>query len=184
MVKAFFLTGAPGVGKTTAVMKVVEELKRRGFKVGGMLSGEVRRSGVRWGFEVIDLATGARGVLASVEQRTGPSIGKYRVNLHDLEEVGVKAILRALEECDVVVVDEVGPMELYSEAFKEAVRKALDSGKLVLGTVHFKARGGLVDEVKRRADVKVLVLTTGNRDSLAKELAEELVEEATKARWS
>lgn len=162
MAKPFFLTGRPGVGKTTALMKVVEELKHEGLKVGGMVSKEVRRRGVRCGFEILDLASGARGILASIDQPTGPSVGKYRVNLHDLEKVGVKAILNALEGCDVVVIDEVGPMELYSEAFKEAVRKSLDSGKLVLGTVHFKAGGNFVNHIRQRAEV--VALTLENRD--------------------
>ena len=172
---AVFVTGPPGSGKTTAVMRAVEELKRRGLRVGGMVSREVRRGGSRWGFEVVDLDTGRVGVLASVEQRQGPSVGKYRVNLADLEGVGVEAIERAVESCDVVVIDEVGPMELLSPHFQDAVRRALGSGKPLLGTVHFKAKGGLVDEVKRRPDVKLLVLTRENRGWAADQVVREAV---------
>lgn len=170
---ALFVTGPPGSGKTTLVMRAAEELKRRGLKVGGMVSREVRRGGVRWGFEIVDLETGRTGVLASVDLPSGPSVGKYRVNLSDLEAVGVEAIDRAVERCDVVVVDEVGPMELYSERFKQAVRRALGSGKLVLGTVHFRAKGGLVDEIKRGRGVVLITLTTGSREEASRRLIEE-----------
>jgi nucleoside-triphosphatase len=175
MPPAVFVTGPPGSGKTTAVLRTVEELRCRGFKVGGMLSREVRRGQSRWGFEVVDLESGAVGVLASVEQPTGPRVGKYRVNLRDLEGVGVKAIERAVEGCDVVVIDEVGPMELASQRFKEAVRRALDSGKVVVGTVHLKAREGLIGEVKRRRDVKLITLTYEGRELLSRSVVEEAV---------
>lgn len=170
---ALFVTGPPGSGKTTLVMRAAEELRRRGLRVGGMVSREVRRGGVRWGFEIVDLLTGGTGVLASVEQPRGPSVGKYRVNLSDLESVGVEAIRRAVELCDVVVVDEVGPMELFSESFRQAVREALGSGKLVLGTVHFRARGGLVDEIKGSRDVVLVTLTRENREEASKRFLEE-----------
>ena len=177
MARVVFLTGRPGIGKSTAVMRAVEELRRRGLKVGGMTSGEVREGGSRVGFEVRDLMTGERGVLASVRQPIGPRVGKYRVNLEDLDRVGARAIARAIDEADVVVVDEVGPMELFSDAFRREVRRALDSGKLVLGTVHFKARDPLIDEVKRRPDSKLIVLDLSNRDRVPMDVAEELYRE-------
>ncbi|RLF16566.1 MAG: NTPase [Thermoprotei archaeon] len=174
MARIVFITGPPGVGKSTAVMRAAEELKRLGLKVGGMTSGEVRRGGSRVGFELTDLLTGEKGTLASVAQPTGPRVGKYRVNLRDLDEVGAKAIARAVDEADVVVIDEVGPMELYSESFKREVKRALDSGKLVLGTVHYKARDPLIDEIKSRGDSKLVVLSLSNRDRVPAEVAEEL----------
>ncbi len=98
--------------------------------------------------------------------------------------MGVEAIERAVEGCDVVVIDEVGPMELLSPRFQDAVRRALGSGKPVLGTVHFKARGGLVDEVKRRPDVKLVVLTRENRSWVAGQVVEEAVRLVEGARSS
>ncbi|MCX8204612.1 MAG: NTPase [Candidatus Nezhaarchaeota archaeon] len=170
---ALFVTGPPGSGKTTLVMKAAEELRRRGLRVGGMVSREIRRGGVRWGFEIVDLGTGRTGILASVDQPSGPSVGKYRVNLSDLESVGVESICRAIEACDVVVIDEVGPMELFSERFKQAVREALRSRKLVLGTIHFKARGGLIDEIKRSRSVVLVTVTSSNREEASRRLVEE-----------
>lgn len=159
-----FLTGSPGVGKTTVLLRVVEGLRANGYRVGGMISREVRGCGGRVGFEILDLGSGKRGWLAHVNQRFGPRIGKYRVNLGDLEDVGVSAILDGILNCDLIVVDEIGPMELFSARFKEAVRKAVESGKLVIGVAHWRARDGLIDEVKARTDAEVMTVTFENRD--------------------
>jgi len=170
------LTGRPGVGKTTVLLKVVNALKAKGYSVGGMISREVRSYGERAGFEVSDLGSGRRGWLAHVNQPNGPSIGKYRVNLEDLNNIGVEAIVKAVENCDVITVDEVGPMELFSERFREAVRRAVDCGKLVVGVVHWKARDRLIEEVKAREDAEVIVVTMENRDKLHEVLTEKAID--------
>ena len=67
-------------------------------------------------------------------------MGKYHVNLEDLDNIGAQAIMQALEKCDVIAIDEIGPMELFSQKFKQAVTKALESQKLVLAVVHLKPK--------------------------------------------
>lgn len=166
--RTLFITGRPGVGKTTVLLKIVEGLRAEGFKVGGMISREVRKAGSRIGFEILDISSGEKGWLAHVKQPVGPKIGKYRVNLSDLESVGVKAISEALEQADVIVIDEIGPMELYSQKFIEAVRKALESSKPVIGTVHFRAKHPIISYLKDREDSEILEVTLENRDRLHK----------------
>lgn len=173
-VRAVFLTGRPGVGKTTVLLKAVELLKSLGARVGGMVSQEVREEGVRVGFELIDISTGQKGWLAHVRQREGPKLGKYRVNISDLDRIGVRAILKAVEEADIVVIDEVGPMELFSERFREAVKLALRSGKPIIGTIHWRARDPLLDEIRRSPFVKVITVRPANRDELPGLIADEL----------
>lgn len=126
MKRILLLTGSPGVGKSTTLLRAVEILKNRGYRVGGIITREVREKGSRVGFELIDLTSNRRGWLAHVKQKTGPRLGKYRVNLEDLNSIGVSAILEAVEKCDIIAVDEIGPMELFSEPFKEAVMKAVN----------------------------------------------------------
>jgi nucleoside-triphosphatase len=166
--RVFIITGTPGSGKTTVLSKIVETLKTRDIKVGGMISREARDCCSRLGFEVIDLTSGKHGWLAHVDQKTGPRIGKYRVNLADLERIGVEAIVDATRKCDVVAIDEIGPMELFSPRFKEAVREALDSEKVVLAVVHAKAHDLVILEVKKREDAEVFLVTLTNRDGLPK----------------
>ncbi len=130
----------------------------------------------RVGFEIIDLTNNRHGWLAHVTQRAGPQIGKYHVNLEDLENIGAKAISEAIEKCGAVAIDEIGPMELFSQKFKQAVKQALESKKLVLAVVHAKARDQLINEVKRREDAEVFTVTLANRDILSEELIKQALE--------
>ena len=160
------MTGAPGTGKTTLLSKIVDALKAKGFGVGGMISREVREGNVRVGFEILDLTSGRHGWLAHVNGQSGPQVGKYYVNLDDLENIGTVAITQAIEKCSAIVIDEIGPMELYSQKFKQAVAQALESRKLVLAVVHGKANDPLVTQVKRRVDAEIFNVTFSNRESL------------------
>jgi nucleoside-triphosphatase len=166
------LTGPPSVGKTTVLMKTVNALKEKGICVDGMISREVREGGTRVGFEILDLSNGRRGWLAHVNQKSGPQVGKYRVNIEDLDNIGAQAVTGAVENCDVVAIDEIGPMEMFSEKFKEAVRKALKSSKLVLAVVHWKAQDTLINEAKKREDAETTSITLENRESLHKQITE------------
>ena len=158
------------------MMKAVEALKAKGYRVGGMISREVRSGNVRVGFEILDLESGRRGWLSHVNQPVGPQVGKYRVNMQDLEGIGAAAVERAVEQLDVVTIDEVGPMELFSEKFKDAVQKAAESRKLLIGVVHWKARNSLVDQLKTREDAEVLVVTLENRNTIHNDLVEKASE--------
>lgn len=133
-------------------------------------------SGVRVGFEVTDLSSGNMGWLASVHQKGGPQVGRYRVNIVDLNGIGVKAILEAGEKLDVVIIDEVGPMELFSMKFREAVEKAVESKKLVVSTVHWKMSGELIDSIKKREDGEIHILTNENRDRVLEEIIREALD--------
>ncbi|HEX7481969.1 MAG TPA: NTPase [Candidatus Bathyarchaeia archaeon] len=170
------MTGAPGVGKTTVLTKTVGALKAKGVSVGGMITREVREGNVRVGFEILDLTNNKRGWLAHVDGQGGPQIGKYQVNLNDLDNVGALAILQALEKCEVIAIDEIGPMEMFSQKFKQAVTQALESKKLVLTVVHGKAKDPLVTQVKRRVDAEIFNVTFSNRENLTMQLSKKVID--------
>jgi len=155
------------VGKSTLVHKVAEN---SGLRVGGVLARDKRFKSRRVGFELLDLATGATGVLAD-ETGKGPQLGKYRVHPEDLDGVGARAIENALN-CDLIVVDEVGPMELSSRRFVSAVEKAMASPKPMLVVLHEWSSHPLARKI--RESFKVVTVTRENRDSLASELLREL----------
>jgi nucleoside-triphosphatase len=174
--RVFLLIGQPSVGKTTILAAVVSELRARGISVGGMFSREVKESAVRIGFEIVDVSLAKVGCLANVNQKTGPYVGKYRVNLTDLESIGTQSISNAVKKNDVVVIDEIGPMELFSDKFIEATKTALESEKLVIAVVHWKIDDKLIVEIKNRQDAEVFNVTTQNRDKLSEDLVERTVE--------
>jgi len=154
------------MGKTTILLNTIETLRKKGFTVGGMISREVRERGVRIGFEIIDIYTGKRGWLAHVNQPKGPQVSKYRVNLEDLKTMGANSILNAIEKTDVVAIDEIGPMELFSPEFKRAVVQALKSNKPLLGTIHQRAKDALIYTIKARKNTEILEVTHENRGTL------------------
>ena len=166
MKRLFLVTGRPGVGKTTVLLNAANELKTKGYTVGGMLSREVRQEGARIGFEIVDFATGQRGWLAHVNQPTGPQVSKYRVDLHDLDQIGVNAIRNALKDAEVVIIDEIGPMELFSSAFRQVIKHVVGNQKLTLGVVHHSARDSIIDSIKKRSDAEIVEVTVGNRHEL------------------
>ncbi|MGD0645394.1 MAG: NTPase [Candidatus Bathyarchaeia archaeon] len=173
---SFAFNWCPGVGKTTVLIKIVDALKAKGISVGGMISREAREGGVRVGFEIINLTGNKYGWLAHVNQRAGPQVGKYRVNLEDLDDIGAKAITEAVEKNDVIAIDEIGPMELFSLKFKLAVKQALESKKPVLAVVHAKARDPLINEAKQRDNVETFAVTLSNRDTLAERITEKTLD--------
>jgi nucleoside-triphosphatase len=180
--RVLLITGSPGAGKTTVLLKTTDVLKAKGFTVGGMVSREVRSCGTRVGFEVMDLYTGKTGWLAHTNQKYGPKVGKYHVNLADLDGVGAEAVQKANRECDIVAVDEVGPMELFSQKFRQAVESAADGRKPVVSTIHWKTEDHLVKKIKARQDAEIFLVTWENRDSLPPAIACKAVEYLTATR--
>lgn len=176
-----FVTGRPGVGKTTVIKRTVEELDNMGYTCGGVFTPEIRIRGVRVGFELVDLATNSRGVLSHVDNPVGPRVGRYKVNLNDIRTVGVNAIEEAIKNADYIVIDEVGPMELLSRDFREAVLSAIKSQKPVLGVLHWKMQAPLVRVINSRSDVMVYEVTPQNRQSLYRTLVEKVVESIKRA---
>ena len=180
MKRLVFVTGRPGVGKTSVLLRAVDALRAKGYKVGGMISREVRERGVRVGFEIVDFHTGRRGWLAHVTQPTGPQDSKYRVKLSDLDVIGTSSILNAARDADIIVVDEIGPMELFSPEFKKAVDQAIRSSKPVVGTIHFRARDPLINAIKAREDAEILEVTYENREDLHNVIIHKVVQSLEK----
>lgn len=166
MKRLLFLTGQPGVGKTSVLLRVIDAMKAKGYDIRGMISREIREQGTRVGFEITDLHTGQKGWLAHIRQPSGPQVGKYRVNLNDLKNIGVNSILNAIKTADVIVVDEIGPMELFSQAFRDSILQAAESTRPLLGTIHFRAQHPLVNTIKARNDVEIFTVTNENRQDI------------------
>jgi len=167
-----FVTGAPSIGKSTVVRKVLERLRQAGFKVGGMTSGDLRSDSGRVGFEIRNLLTEEAGVLAHINQLSGPRVGRYRVKNEDLDKIGAEAIVSATKSADLIIIDEVGPMELTSPRFKDSVQAALASAKSLLGTVHRNAQDPLARTIRSSPNIEIVEVTLLNRDSLPDVLVE------------
>lgn len=161
--------GRPGSGKTTAAARLVEILRADGVSVSGFLTRELREGGERVGF-MVETLDGKRGMLAHVGSSGRPRVGRYGVVLDDIERLAIPA-LRA--RADVVIVDELGKMELAAVAFRDAVSGLFARSVAVVATVH-RHPHPFTDELRRRPSVAVLTLTRSNRDALPAEIARRL----------
>jgi len=158
IIKNILITGNPGVGKTTLIQNIISRLN---VSVGGFYTVEVRdENGKRWGFKIISL-NGREEVLASVDVVSSRKVSKYGVDVGAVNRVGVTAIQDALKSKDIVVIDEIGRMELISDRFRDIVQEALDSPKLVLGTIALKETN-TAKKIKERQDTRLIRLTRAN----------------------
>jgi nucleoside-triphosphatase len=148
------------VGKTTIIKEVVKRLPGR---VGGFYTEEIKERGQRQGFKIVTL-DGQEGILAHVDVRSRYRVSRYGVDVDSLERVGVTAIQHAIQVSDCVVIDEIGKMELFSTAFKEAVLTAVGSDKLVLGTIMLRSHPW-ADAIKAHPQVNLIKITKANRDT-------------------
>lgn len=165
------MTGAPGVGKTTLIERIRAHYKNRGFRVTGMITHEVRDGDQRIGFKISDLSSGAEGWLARVGDGVGPRIGMYNVVSEDLEEIGVSSLKRAIEgPTDIVLVDEIGPMEMTSGLFREALAKLLSPRGMVIATAKYGSHYPEVETASRTAESVSLEVSKDNREEVMQKI--------------
>ncbi|MDN5357028.1 MAG: nucleoside-triphosphatase [Candidatus Methanomethylophilaceae archaeon] len=160
------ITGLPGSGKTYVLLKVIEMLNDSDLHIGGMINEPIEDGRHKTGCSVRNIMTGETEVFASTEIESRIMVGKLGVDIEALEKVGVNAIRRACEDCDIIVIDEVGKLEVECPAFIDAVKDALDVGKPMIITLHKKSRNPLLQDIRRRDDVRILEVTPTNRNLL------------------
>lgn len=164
-IKNSFITGPPRSGKTTLIKEILRELNKN---IRGFFTEEIRKSGERVGFKIITL-NGKEGILAHKNFNSRYKLGKYGINLRDLEEIGVKEIEEGLRENCILVIDEVGKMELFSQKFRRVLLEALDSEQKVLGTILFSPHP-FCDKIKKRQDTKVFDLSKSTQKEIKEEI--------------
>jgi len=150
-------------------------LRSRGLGVGGCLTKERREGRERVGFTIFDLMSGREGVLATSKNALGPRVGKYRVSIPGLVDIGARALREAAATADVIVIDEVGPMELTSPEFKRGVESCLISGKPVLAVIHEQMKDPLIERFRALPGKDLLEVTLHNREGFAASLAEQIL---------
>lgn len=157
-IKNILITGNPGVGKTTLIKNIISKLN---ISAGGFYTSEIRNSeGKRWGFKIISL-DGKEDIMASVQIISRYRISKYGVNITVIDRIGVSAIADAIKNKDIIIIDEIGRMELFSKEFANITIDALDSPKIVLGTVTAK-NTNFTKKIKERTDTKIVKLNRVN----------------------
>jgi nucleoside-triphosphatase len=167
-VAKILLTGLPGCGKTTAVIRICDALKD--MRLAGFYTEEIRHNETRMGFRWKRL-DGAEGTLAHVDIKGRFKVGRYGVDIAGFERDVVQILDEARTDVQLFVIDEIGKMECFSLKFVDAVRRLFPGQRAVLATVAQKG-AGLIAEVKDYPAVKLFTLTERNRDSVVGEILE------------
>jgi nucleoside-triphosphatase len=167
MGKKILLTGRPGCGKTTLIKRLVKDLP---LPAGGFYTEEIRERGARVGFKIITI-DGKEAVFAHVNFDTQQRLGKYGLDLSALENIGIEAIRAAIRARQLIVFDEIGPMEIRSAVFRDVVNEAFNGGEPILATITARSFP-FTDAIKKRSDVTMIEVRPSNRDQLVSELSD------------
>ncbi|MEE9488354.1 MAG: NTPase [Candidatus Brocadiales bacterium] len=165
-VKNILITGRPGVGKTTAIKKVLSalDIRPRGFYTEEIRDGRERR-----GFTVKTFG-GRDCVLAHTDIQGVPRVGRYGVDVTSFENTALPELEEAVGKREIIVIDEIGKMEMFSNRFKNLVLQALDGPAPVLAVIS-ESGNGFIDGIKKRKDVKLFTLSRQARDALIPDIA-------------
>lgn len=157
---ALLLTGRPGIGKTTALRAAARKL--RGIHPRGFYTEEIRTGQERRGFRLVTF-DGDEAIIAHVDLPP-PRVSKYGVDVGAIDRFA--ATLQGRDDpASVYLIDEIGKMECLSAAFVDAMRRRLESGRPLVATIAQRG-GGFIEQVKRRRDVEVWIVTHATRDAL------------------
>ena len=158
------ITGRPGIGKTTACLKIHSMLKDK-HVIKGFITKEMREKGVRTGFIIKELHTGFSQILAKKEDGF-PRVGKYRVFPESLERISKR--IDEYGDADLIIIDEIGPMEFKSGVFVNSIIRLIDYRKDLIFTVHQRSSHPLAVRIRREFDL--ITLTEKNRDRVVMDL--------------
>jgi nucleoside-triphosphatase len=159
MRKNIFLTGAPSSGKTTVIKKIIKNLQ---MPANGFYTEEERVGEKRVGFLMRSL-DGKEGYLAHQDIVSDFHVRRYGVNIKNIEAIAASSIQPI--DANIIILDEIGTMECFSEAFKKAALRALDSPNMVIGTITF-GEDEFISRIKQRSDIEIIEVNPLNRDSL------------------
>jgi nucleoside-triphosphatase len=171
MANVLLLTGKPGTGKTGLIKEAIDKSR---IKASGFFTEEIRIGGIRQGFRIVTL-DGQEAILAHINIFSPHQVSKYKVDIDSLNRVGVSILQQSLRGGDLIVIDEIGKMELLSLRFREVVLQAICSGRKILGTIMLSPHP-FADRIKRRPEVRTLVVTGANRSQVLGEVLDWLEE--------
>lgn len=164
-----FLTGSPGVGKTTLIRAVLEGLEE--INCAGFYTEEKRQRGQRVGFRIVTV-DGQEGTLASIGRKP-PTVGRYSIHVEEFEKLALPQLDPEMTPADLYVIDEIGKMELLSQKFRNKLIDLLAHPSNLLATIAKKGKG-FIEQIKGRNDIELTEVTRENRDRLSEEIAKRM----------
>lgn len=169
MANNILITGLPNVGKTTLIDKIMDKLQ---VKADGFITFEKRKNGKRTGFYIQDFS-GNRMTMADVNFDSPFQVAKYGVDFEAFEKIGIPAMKSAREDTDIVIIDEIGTMETFSEKFCQELVTTFDSPKPLLATIK-KRNSPFINNLKNRDDTTIFSINKGNRNQIIEPILQKI----------
>jgi nucleoside-triphosphatase len=162
------ITGKPGCGKTTLCERIYQRIE--GIDCGGFITKEVRERGVRVGFKIVDLEKGDEKWLAHVRNPSKIRVGKYGVYLDGIDEIADR--IASYTRKDLIIIDELGPMELKSKKFVNSIYELIDGDLNLIFTIHLKSKHPLLNKIRR--EFEVIEINKENREQMVEKILEKM----------
>lgn len=149
------LTGKIQSGKTNLCLAVSEAARQQGLQLGGLISPAVFNGGKKTAIDVLDLKTSRRRKLAELKGHQTSELETIRWSfLPEAIEWGNRALLKAVP-CDLLIIDELGPLEFYRDKGWVNAFSILESGNYQAALL--VVRPSLLEEASRRWDISRII---------------------------
>jgi nucleoside-triphosphatase len=157
MRKNILITAMPRTGKSTLLRKIIEAVPNK----VGFVTNELRENNERIGFEVVTSA-GQKALLAHVSITSDILVSRYHVDINALEQI--LPSVKGFKPSDLLYLDEIGQMQLYSKEFERLVLRYLDAPNICVAVLSKIFSNEFTESIKRREDVVIVDITMENRD--------------------
>ncbi|GIP36492.1 nucleoside-triphosphatase [Paenibacillus sp. J2TS4] len=168
----FLLTGKPRMGKTTLIKKLINEI---GTDIcGGFYTEEIINSNDRIGFRCVSVVSGESVEIANVENPSKTRIGRYGVDVEKFEHFAIKILQDSLSTKKIIIIDEIGFMQMLSASFQKIVQEIVSDNHIVVGTIPLDSHPE-IDKIKYLKEVKIISLNEFNREVISAFLVKDIL---------
>tara|TARA_B100000029_G_scaffold230656_1_gene228140 strand:- start:62030 stop:62572 length:543 start_codon:yes stop_codon:yes gene_type:complete len=170
------VTGRPGTGKTKVINTLHYRLLSNNISMGGVLTRDIKEHGKRTGIEIQNISTGISYEIANVNRKTGPRLQKFRINLENIDNYLIKELENSSSKADLIIIDMIGPMELFSTKFCELTSKLLEQDKKILCAIQTKYNHPIIKEIKKMRNVKLYDLNEKHKVEVIDDIYNNIIE--------
>lgn len=173
MNRKILITGPPRCGKSTLISKLIEYYTiKKNYTIYGFLTPEVKKSGNRIGFDIVDIFSGDRSQLARVgDFKTKFKLGKYSIFIDEFENYLETTLLLERKTVDLIIIDEIGKMELFSSKFHELIKKLFQSDIPIIATIGQKIQHPVKNYILKIPEVYLFELNRKNQDDIFQKIS-------------
>jgi nucleoside-triphosphatase len=165
------ITGPPRCGKSTLITKLISYYKSKDYVLGGFLTPEVKEAGKRIGFNIKDIQSGKISLLARKGiYNTKYQLGNYSIFIEDFNNYLKNLQSYNLKTIDLLVIDEIGKMELHSQLFLSFLKKIFNSNMKILATIGQKLKHPIKIELLNLSDLKLFQMNLNNQQEIFEEI--------------